>query len=213
MTIIRTALPLILVGSVLTGCVGVKKTDWPACAAIGGATGAAVGAIESSSYAGWGGLVAGATAGAYCYVHGQGEEQVAAVEPVTPAPAPTPAPEPLPRQETIVVRDLHFAFDSAEISPADRAQLDTVASRLRNEASTTRLTINGHTDSKGTEKYNQRLSERRAAAVRNYLVQSGVPAASIVSVQGLGESQPVATNETAEGRATNRRVEILVERQ
>ena len=213
MTIIRTALPLILVGSVLTGCAGVKKTDWPACAAIGGATGAAVGAIESSSYAGWGGLVAGATAGAYCYVHGQGEEQVAAVEPVTPAPAPTPAPEPLPRQETIVVRDLHFAFDSAEISPADRAQLDAVASRLRNEASTTRLTINGHTDSKGTEKYNQRLSERRAAAVRNYLVQSGVPAASIVSVQGLGESQPVATNETAEGRATNRRVEILVERQ
>ncbi|GGM07339.1 OmpA family protein [Pseudomonas asuensis] len=213
MTMIRTALPLILVGSVLTGCAGVKKTDWPACAAIGGATGAAVGAIESSSYAGWGGLVAGATAGAYCYVHGQGEEQVAAVEPVTPAPTPTPAPAPLPRQETIVVRDLHFAFDSAEISPADRAQLDTVASRLRSEASTTRLTINGHTDSKGTDRYNQRLSERRAASVRNYLVQSGVPAASIVSVQGMGESQPVATNDTAEGRATNRRVEILVERQ
>jgi outer membrane protein OmpA-like peptidoglycan-associated protein len=213
MTMIRTALPLILVGSVLTGCAGVKKTDWPACAAIGGATGAAVGAIESSSYAGWGGLVAGATAGAYCYVHGQGEEQVAAVEPVTPAPTPTPAPAPLPRQETIVVRDLHFAFDSAEISPADRTQLDTVASRLRSEASTTRLTINGHTDSKGTDRYNQRLSERRAASVRNYLVQSGVPAASIVSVQGMGESQPVATNDTAEGRATNRRVEILVERQ
>jgi outer membrane protein OmpA-like peptidoglycan-associated protein len=213
MTILRTALPLILVGSVLTGCANVQKSDWPACAAIGGATGAAIGAIESSSYAGWGGLVAGATAGAYCYVHGQGQEQVAAVEPVAPAPEPVPAPTPLPRQETIVVRNLHFAFDSAEISPADRAQLDVVASRLRNEAASTRLSIAGHTDSKGSDKYNQRLSERRATSVRNYLVQSGVPAVSIVSVTGMGESQPVASNDNGEGRATNRRVEIMVERQ
>ncbi|TWI53055.1 outer membrane protein OmpA-like peptidoglycan-associated protein [Pseudomonas duriflava] len=213
MSIRRTVLPLALVGSVLTGCAGVQKSDWPACAAIGAATGAAVGAIESSSYAGWGALAAGTTAGAYCYVHGQGEEQVAAIEPVAPPPTPAPAPAPLPRQETIVVRDLHFAFDSAEISPSDRAQLDTVASRLKNEAASTRLSISGHTDSKGSDAYNQRLSERRAASVRNYLVQAGVPSASIVSVSGMGESQPVATNETAEGRAMNRRVEILIERE
>lgn len=113
----------------------------------------------------------------------------------------------------ITARDLHFAFDSAEVSPQDRAQLDGIAGRLRGEAASTRLSITGHTDSKGTDAYNQRLSERRAKSVSNYLIQAGVPAASVVSVKGMGERQPIATNETAEGRATNRRVEIQIDRE
>ena len=82
MSITRKALPLIVASSFLTGCAGLQKTDWPTCAAIGGVGGAALGAIESSSWAG-GGAVAGAgLAAAYCWVHGASEEQVVVVEEV-----------------------------------------------------------------------------------------------------------------------------------
>ncbi|MNF03767.1 Outer membrane porin F precursor [compost metagenome] len=72
--------------------------------------------------------------------------------------------------------------------------------------------MTGHTDSVGRDAYNQKLSERRAQSVTDYLVSSGVPQASFVSVQGAGESRPEADNATAEGRAMNRRVEIRIER-
>jgi OOP family OmpA-OmpF porin len=65
----------------------------------------------------------------------------------------------------------------------------------------------GHTDSVGTDAYNQKLSERRAAAVKDYLVSKGIPAAKVTTI-GKGESQPVATNKTAGGRQKNRRVDI-----
>jgi OOP family OmpA-OmpF porin len=65
----------------------------------------------------------------------------------------------------------------------------------------------GHTDSIGSDAYNQKLSERRAAAVKDYLVSKGIPASKITTI-GKGESQPVATNKTAEGRQKNRRVDI-----
>ena len=71
------------------------------------------------------------------------------------------------------------------------------------------LSIEGHTDSKGTEEYNQKLSERRAEAVANYLVKLGVDRDKVSAV-GYGESNPVATNETDSGRQLNRRVEIIV---
>lgn len=216
-SIARTALPLILASTVLAGCAGgVQKSDWPVCAAVGALVGGAAGATQSGNVAGMAALGIGTTAGAYCWVHGKGNEQVARMEPApapTPAPAPAPAPAPLPKQEVITARDLHFAFDSAAIDAQDRAQLDGIAGRLRGEAASTRLSITGHTDSKGTDAYNQRLSERRAKSVSNYLIQAGVPAASIVSVKGMGERQPIATNETAEGRATNRRVEIQIDRE
>ena len=71
------------------------------------------------------------------------------------------------------------------------------------------IDIIGHTDSIGSDAYNMRLSERRAMAVRNFLVSEGVNS-SIIGVSGMGERQPVASNDTDEGRALNRRVEVLV---
>lgn len=234
MSIVRTALPLILVSSVLTGCAGLQKTDWPMCAAVGGVTGAALGAIESGSLAAGVGAAAAGVGAAYCWVHGDGDEDGDGVPdsrdkcPGTPkgtavdadgcpppAPAPMPVaaePAPMPKEETIVIRNVHFEFDKATLTAADRAQLDTVATRLKTEATTARLSVSGHTDSVGKDAYNQRLSEQRAKAVTDYLVSSGVPRASVVSVKGVGEAQPVADNNTADGRAMNRRTEILIQR-
>jgi len=72
--------------------------------------------------------------------------------------------------------------------------------------------VTGHTDSVGSDAYNKKLSDRRAHSVVDYLIQQGVPRASFVSVSGLGESQPVADNKTADGRAMNRRTEIKINR-
>ena len=234
MSIVRTALPLILLTSVLTGCAGLQKTDWPMCAAVGGVTGAALGAIESGSLAAGVGAAAAGVGAAYCWVHGDGDEDGDGVPdsrdkcPGTPkgtpvdadgCPPPAPAPMPvavepaaLPKEETIVIRNVHFEFDKATLTAADRAQLDTVATRLKTEATTARLSVSGHTDSVGSDAYNQRLSEQRAKAVTDYLVGSGVARASVVSVKGVGEAHPVADNHTAEGRAMNRRTEILIQR-
>ena len=71
------------------------------------------------------------------------------------------------------------------------------------------LEVEGHTDSVGSDEYNQQLSERRADAVRNYLIEQGIPESSIVA-RGLGKSNPVATNDTPEGRQQNRRVEMVI---
>jgi OmpA-OmpF porin, OOP family len=231
MSIVRTALPLVLLTSVLTGCAGLQKTDWPTCAAVGGAIGAGLGAIESTSWAGGGALYVGGMAAAYCWVHGDGDEDGDGVPdsrdkcPGTPkgvqvdadgCPPPAPAPmaeEPVVvKEETIVVRDVHFEFNKATLTPADKEVLSTIATRLKQESTTAQLRVTGHTDSVGSDAYNQKLSEKRANSVVQYLVDSGVPRASFVSVAGAGESQPVADNKTADGRAMNRRTEIKINR-
>lgn len=232
MSITRTAIPLLLVSTLLTGCAGLQKTDWPKCAAVGGVGGAALGAIESSSWAGWGALLGGGLAAGYCWSHGDGDEDGDGVPdsrdkcPGTPpgtvvdangCPPAAPVVEQVEevvvvKEETIVVRDLLFAFDSAKLDPADKIKLDTIVARLRNEAPSARLSVTGHTDSVGSDAYNLKLSEKRAKSVADYLVTSGIPADSVQSVGGAGESQPVADNKTAEGRALNRRVEIVIHR-
>ncbi|AMZ72307.1 MULTISPECIES: OmpA family protein [Pseudomonas] len=231
MSIVRTALPLVLLTSVLTGCAGLQKTDWPTCAAVGGAIGAGLGAIESTSWAGGGALYVGGMAAAYCWVHGDGDEdgdgvpdsrdkcpgtpkgvQVDADGCPPPAPPPMAEEPPVVKEETIVIRDVHFEFNKATLTPADKDVLSTVATRLKQETSTAQLRVTGHTDSVGSDAYNQRLSEKRANSVVQYLVENGVPRASFVSVSGAGESQPVADNKTADGRAMNRRTEIKISR-
>ena len=231
MSIIRTALPLVLLTSVLTGCAGLQKTDWPTCAAVGGVVGAGLGATESTSWAGGGALVVGGLAAAYCWVHGDGDEDGDGVPdsrdkcPGTPKGVQVDAngcpPEPVAvvveevvvvKEETIVIRDVLFEFDSARLTAADKLRLDKIATRLKAEAPSARLSVTGHTDSRGSDAYNQKLSERRAHSVTDYLVESGISRSSFVAVQGAGETQPVADNNTADGRSMNRRVEIRIER-
>lgn len=101
-----------------------------------------------------------------------------------------------------------FAVDSANIAPQFRPTLDQVAAVL-NEYPNTYVDVYGHTDSTGSDAYNQGLSERRAAAVSSYLSSRGVSAARL-GTRGFGESQPIASNDTEAGRSENRRVEIKV---
>lgn len=101
-----------------------------------------------------------------------------------------------------------FGFDSAELTSQARSSLNEVANVV-SEYADTRINIAGHTDSTGDEAYNQRLSERRAQAVGSYLNQNGVSSMRL-STRGYGESQPVASNHTEEGRSQNRRVEITL---
>ncbi|PMR71238.1 cell envelope biogenesis protein OmpA [Halomonas heilongjiangensis] len=101
-----------------------------------------------------------------------------------------------------------FGFDSSELTMNARNALNDVSSVLT-QYSDTRVNIAGHTDSTGNADYNQRLSERRAEAVGNYLAQSGV-ARNRLQMRGYGQTQPVASNDNEAGRAQNRRVEITL---
>lgn len=138
-------------------------------------------------------------------------ETPAAPPPPPPPPPPVaqaPAPPP-PAKKKIVLRGVNFDFDRATIRPDAARILDEAVATLKAEPDVEVLVV-GHTDSVGSEAYNLKLSRQRAEAVRNYLVRHGI-AASRLQVKWMGESQPVASNETAEGRAQNRRVELLVE--
>jgi outer membrane protein OmpA-like peptidoglycan-associated protein len=107
-----------------------------------------------------------------------------------------------------VIQGLRFAFDSSKIEPQYYAELDQVATQLKG-APDVQIRVDGHTDSVGTAEYNQALSERRAQSVSDYLSARGVARARM-GIRGYGESQPIASNETEEGKAENRRVEIKV---
>ena len=227
MSIIRTAVPLIVLTSVLTGCAGLQKTDWPTCAAVGGVGGAALGAIQSSAWAGGGAVFGAGMAAAYCWVHGDGDADADGVPdsrdkcPDTPRGVQVDATgcpivqvvvvqEVVVVEETIVVRDIHFEFNSAKLTATDKEKLNVIAARLKKDAANAQLKVTGYTDSVGSEAYNLKLSKERAQAVVNYLIDSGVPRSQFVSVAGGGESNPVASNQTPEGRAQNRRTVIQI---
>jgi outer membrane protein OmpA-like peptidoglycan-associated protein len=106
--------------------------------------------------------------------------------------------------------DVLFDFNQATLKPDAREKLSKLAGILLAYPGTYRMQIEGHTDSLGTEEYNQKLSEDRAAAVRDYLASAALPVDRMFAVRGFGKIRPVATNDTAEGRQTNRRVEIII---
>lgn len=127
---------------------------------------------------------------------------------VAAAPAATPV-APVPTSEKVTfAADAFFDFDKAVLKPDGKAKLDDLASKL-NGLNLEVIIAVGHTDSIGPDAYNQKLSVRRAEAVKSYLVGKGVDAKRVYT-EGKGEKQPVATNKTAAGRAQNRRVEIEV---
>jgi len=111
-------------------------------------------------------------------------------------------------EAVIELEGVHFDFDKATLRPEAKAVLNEAAALLGKHDRVV-VEIAGHTDSKGSEEYNQGLSERRANAVRDYLTGKGVKA-SRLSARGYGESRPVASNDTDEGRAENRRVEMVI---
>jgi outer membrane protein OmpA-like peptidoglycan-associated protein len=119
-----------------------------------------------------------------------------------------PPPPPAPVRRKIVLRGVHFDFDKSNIRPDARPILDEAIRILKNEPEI-RVSVEGYTDSMGTDAYNQRLSERRARSVVDYLVAGGISRSRLDPV-GFGESDPVASNTTEEGRAQNRRVELKV---
>lgn len=121
------------------------------------------------------------------------------------APPPPPAP---PVKRKIVLRGVNFDFNKATIRADARPVLDEAIRALQDERDVN-VAVEGHTDAIGSDAYNERLSERRANAVADYLVHGGI-ARSRMSVQGFGESRPVASNTTEDGRAQNRRVELHV---
>ncbi|MFM7142711.1 MAG: OmpA family protein [Alphaproteobacteria bacterium] len=126
--------------------------------------------------------------------------------PVLAAPVPPPPP-PAPMRKKIVLRGVNFDYDKATLQPAGRPILDEAAEILKANPDVN-VEVRGYTDSRGSDAYNMRLSERRAQTVKNYLVSRGV-SPSRLTTRGYGESDPVATNETAAGRAQNRRVELI----
>jgi OOP family OmpA-OmpF porin len=130
--------------------------------------------------------------------------------PVAAAPAPKAAPAPAPAAATKVTyaADAFFDFDKAVLKKEGKAKLDDLVGKVKGINLEVIIAV-GHTDSVGTDAYNQKLSVKRADAVKAYLVSKGIEK-NRVYTEGKGEKQPVADNKTSAGRAKNRRVEIEV---
>jgi OOP family OmpA-OmpF porin len=133
---------------------------------------------------------------------------------VTPPPPPPPPGKPAPAkpkpvaEKVTLAADVLFDFDKSVVKPAGKAKLDELAAKVRDINLEVVIAI-GHTDSIGSDAYNQKLSVRRAESVKAYLVSKGVEPNRIYT-EGKGEKQPVASNKTKDGRQKNRRVEIEV---
>jgi OOP family OmpA-OmpF porin len=133
-----------------------------------------------------------------------------------PAPAPAPVAKPAPRPAPPAVAatkvtyaaDAFFDFDKSALKAEGRAKLDDLVGKVKDISLEVIIAV-GHTDSVGSDSYNQKLSVKRAEAVKAYLVTKGIEK-NRVYTEGKGEKQPVADNKTSEGRAKNRRVEIEV---
>jgi len=133
----------------------------------------------------------------------------AAPPPPPPPPVAAAPPPPPPVKKKIVLRSVHFDFDKSNIRADAVPVLDEAVDVLKAQGGVA-VIVEGHTDSVGTDGYNLKLSRRRADAVKQYLVKHGIPSTRITT-EGFGKSRPVASNDTADGRAQNRRVELRVE--
>jgi OOP family OmpA-OmpF porin len=208
----------------MSGCAAMQERRWSWCAVGGGLLGAGIGGAAAgtlvSEYEGGDGGTDSETAGAAA-AGGVGGAIIGALlghlicDPVeTPPPPPPPPPvakpaPPAPGTKITEIKGPQFDFNKSQIKPEGKRRLDDVV-RLMRDNPNLRIEAVGHTDSVGSDAYNMKLGERRARAVADYLVAEGV-SPSRIDVRSLGESRPVASNATAEGRAENRRVEIIAE--
>jgi OOP family OmpA-OmpF porin len=131
------------------------------------------------------------------------------------SPPPPPPPPPPPAKKRITLRGVNFDLDKSDIRIDAGPILDRAVEILVdaiNQRPNLRVVVEGHTDSRASAAYNERLGMRRADAVRSYLISKGLDSSRITAVS-FGELQPVASNDTEEGRAQNRRVELRLEGQ
>ncbi|HUP64656.1 MAG TPA: OmpA family protein [Thermoanaerobaculia bacterium] len=178
-------------------------------AAIGAATGAAAGAaIGNQSGNPRTGGVAGAVVGGVigAVVGRRMDQQQKELEQIEGIDVERTAEDTL---DVSLKNEILFDFDSSALRSESRSTLRELASVLARYPAQS-VSVAGHTDSQGSDSYNQRLSEQRAAAVKDYLVGQGVPSNRIAAF-GYGKTRPVATNATAEGRQLNRRVQIYIQ--
>ena len=211
-----TLLRVIAAGLVLVLASACAEAPKPWVCALAGAGalgggGAAIGAETKNGHNG-GAIAAGAAIGAvvgaatgYAICSAMQKEEA---KPAPPPPPPKAAPAPPPAKEKIVLRGVNFDFDKATIRPDAKVILDEAAAILKRNPDV-KVNVDGYTDSIGTKEYNQKLSERRAAAVADYLGQQGVNRSNLIP-RGFGEGNPVDSNKTKEGRAQTRRGELLV---
>jgi OOP family OmpA-OmpF porin len=138
------------------------------------------------------------------------------VSAVQPAAAEEPAPPPPPVKKARLVgtkieisEKVMFDYNKASIMRASHALLNDVAAVIKENPTITKIRVEGHTDSDGSDKYNKKLSQKRAKAVKEFLVKAGIDA-SILEAKGFGEERPIADNSTDEGKEKNRRVEFNI---
>ncbi|HBE43391.1 MAG TPA: hypothetical protein DDW27_19760 [Bacteroidales bacterium] len=203
----RNSLIIVLSASlILSGCASMNKAQKGAAigTAAGGAVGAVIGKVSGNTALGAViGAAVGGTTGAI--IGNKMDKQAEEIKNKVPDAKVERV------GEGIVVEfssNILFGFDKADLSTDAKSNLDKLVTVL-NEYSDTNIELQGHTDSKGSESYNQTLSERRAATVSAYLFEKGIKTER-VTTKGFGETLPKYDNNTEEGRAQNRRVEFLI---
>lgn len=204
---LKNGLLIVLSASlILSGCASMKKAGKGAIigTATGGAVGAVVGKVAGNTALGAViGAAVGGTTGAI--IGNKMDKQAEEIKNKVPDAKVERV------GEGIVVEfnsNVLFGFDKTDLSDEAKSNLDKLVTVL-NAYPDTNIELQGHTDSKGSESYNQTLSEKRASAVSAYITEKGIKADRI-SIKGFGETVPKYDNETEEGRAQNRRVEFLI---
>ncbi len=190
----------------LTSCSSLTKTQKGA--GVGAVAGGTIGAIigKKAGNTAVGAIIGGAIGGtAGAYIGRKMDRQAAEIQKTVPNA------EVIREGEGIIVKfdsGILFDVDQSQLKTAARTNIESLATSMKNNAETNILII-GHTDATGSDAYNERLSHRRAEAVKAYTVSQGISNARLTT-QGRGETEPIADNTTVEGRAQNRRVEIVI---
>ncbi len=203
---LRAVATALVVTGLLGGCASMNKTTKGTIigAAAGGAVGGVIGKASGSTAKGAIiGAIVGGAAGAL--IGHQMDKQADELKRSIPGATVERVGEGI---LVTFASGLLFDFDSDVIRGSTRSNLDELARSLA-EHPGSNLMIVGHTDAIGSADYNQRLSERRAAAAEHYLSSRGV-SSSIMAIRGMGETEPVATNDNEDGRSRNRRVEVAI---
>ncbi len=205
-TLKRLTIIFLSAALILQGCASMNKTQKGAV--VGTATGTAMGAVigRASGNTALGAIIGAAVGGAAGAVIGnQMDKQAEEIKDKVPEAKVERV------GEGIVVElssQILFGFDQSDLSADAKSNLDQLVTVL-NEYPDTNIELQGHTDSKGSESYNQNLSEKRASTVSGYLATKGINNTRL-SIKGFGETLPKYDNNTDEGRAQNRRVEFLI---